>query len=241
MFYYIGIALQVYCVYHCYTHRNSYYWIFAILFLPVLGALLYLFMNVFQKRDLDKVQQGLSAVVNPSKRITDLEKKFKFAETFENQVALANAYADAKMFDKAIENYKAALKDVFENDTYALSKLLEAYYYAAEWENAIAIGEKIIETTKFKKSKASFLYALALEKRGAIEKAEELLQHFDAPYSNYQERLELAHFFIRNGKANASKELVHEMVSEAEKMSAVSYRQNAGVIRQVKELQKTNG
>tara|TARA_R110002051_G_scaffold76952_5_gene140388 strand:+ start:9330 stop:10055 length:726 start_codon:yes stop_codon:yes gene_type:complete len=240
MFYYLGVALQVYCVYHCYTNRNSYYWIFAILFLPVVGALLYLFMNVFNKKDIDKVQDGLTAVINPTKKITDLEKKFKFAETFENQVALADAYLEAKMYDKAIENYEASLKDLFKNDAYALSKLLEAYYFSSQWDKAITIGENSIENTKFKKSKASFLYALALEKNGNIEKAEEILLHFDAPYSNYQERLELANFFIRNGKAKAASELLDEMIIESERMSKVSFRQNASIIRKVKELKKAN-
>lgn len=240
MFYYLGVALQVYCVYHCYTNRNSYYWIFAILFLPVVGALLYLFMNVFNKRDIDKVQDGITAVINPTKKISDLEKRFKFAETFENQVALADAYLEAKMYDKAIENYEDSLKDMFKNDAYALSKLLEAYYFSSQWNKVIAIGESSIEGTKFKKSKASFLYALALEKIGNVEKAEELLLHFDAPYSNYQERLELANFFIRNGKTKASSDLLDEIILESERMSKVSFRQNASIIRRVKELKKTN-
>lgn len=240
MYYYLGIALQAFCVYHCITNRNSYYWIFAIIFLPVVGALLYLFMNVFNKRDIDKVQEGIVSVINPTKKITDLEKKFRFAETFENQIALADAYLEVGMYDMAIDNYKASLKDVFINDEYATSKLLEAYYFSSQWNKVMDIAEKIKSNSKFKKSKASFLYALALEQNGDIDKAEELLTHFDAPYSNYQERLELADFYLRNGKQKASSELIQEMITESEGMSKISLRQNAATLKKIKEFQKTN-
>lgn len=238
MLYYLGIALQAYCVYHCITNRNSYYWIFAIIFLPVLGALLYLVVNVFNKRDIDKVQNEIVSVINPTRKITNLEKKYKFSATFENQVALADAYLEAGMIDNAIENYKASLKDVFENDFYVQSKLLEAYYKSSEYDQAIIMADKIKENKSFRKSPASFLYALALEKKGDIEKAMEILSQFDAPYSNYSERYELAKFYIRNNKLNASNDLLEEMINESESMSKISYRQNAAVLKKIKELQK---
>jgi len=83
MYYYIIIALQAYCAYHCYTNRNEYYWYFVILFLPLIGCLAYLFINVIRSSDVEKVQDNLVSVIKPTKKINDLKKKFKFAETFE--------------------------------------------------------------------------------------------------------------------------------------------------------------
>lgn len=236
MYFYLIVALQGYCVYHCYTSRNQYYWIFAIIFLPVVGSLLYLFMNVIHKQDIDKVQEGLATVVNPSKRIADLEKRFKFATTFENQVTLADAYLDAEHYEKAIENYEASLRDVFKEDFYVLSKLQEAYYFSSQFDKAKEYAERIKDKPKFKKSRAAFLYALTLEKKGDVQKAEELLQSFDAPYARYQERLELAKFFIRNAKTSKARDLLNEMVIESEGMSKTSYRQNRMLIKKAKEL-----
>jgi len=236
MYYYLILALQVYCAYHCYVSRNNYYWFFAILFLPVLGSLLYLFMNVVQKRDVDKMQAGIVSVINPTKKITDLEKKFKFAETYENQVKLADAYLDARHYDKAVENYEASLKDVFQNDFHTISKLEEAYYFSSQFDKVIECAERIMTDQKFKKSKAAFLYALALEKQGDATTAEEYLQTFDAPYSRYKERIELAKFFIRNDKQDHASELLQEIVTESEGMSKPSYRQNRLLINKAKEL-----
>ena len=156
MHYYLILALQIYCGYHCYTNRNTYYWYFAIIFLPLIGCLVYLFVNVIQKGDVDKVQQGLTAVINPTKKIRDLEKRFNFAETFENQVALADAYLEAEQFEKAIQNYKAALKDVFKEDFYVISKLQEAYYFSSEFDVSKEYALQIKNHPKFEKSKSSF-------------------------------------------------------------------------------------
>ncbi|MDP5230485.1 MAG: hypothetical protein NWQ38_08840 [Cellulophaga sp.] len=240
MLYYLTIALQAYCVYHCFTNRNSYYWFFVIIFLPVVGSLLYIFMNIINKQGIEKVQNDITSVINPTKKITDLEKKFEFSNTFQNQVALADAYLEAKMFDKAILNYEESLKVVFVNDHYALTKLLEAYYYASQSDKALKIAERLKDDTKFKKTKASFLYALALEKEGNIDKAEEFLTNFDAPYSYYEERLALANFYIRNDHKTKAKTLLDELVLESERMTKESYRQNSGILKKIVALQKTN-
>nr|WP_165770004.1 hypothetical protein [Allomuricauda parva] len=207
----------------------------AIIFIPVIGSILYLFMNVFRKRDIEKVQESLATAINPSKKIKDLEKKFKFSSTFENQVALADAYLDEKMYAEAITNYEASLKDVFSNDFYVISKLVEAHYFSSDFENAISYAKKIDQNSSFRKSDASFLYGMALEKGGNIVKSEEILRTFDAPYSNFMERLELARFLIRNNKLEEGRTVYQEIVSESENMSKQSYRLNRDLIKKSKE------
>lgn len=236
MYFYLIIALQGYCVYHCYTNRNEYYWILAIIFLPVVGSLIYLFLNVVQKRDIDTIQKGVTSVINPTKKITDLQKRLKFAETFENRVALADAYLEVEQYQNAISVYEASLTDVFKEDFYVTSKLQEAYYFSSNFDMALKYAERIKDNLKFKKSRAAFLYALTLEKEGDVEQAEIYLKTFDAPYARYQERLELSKFFIRHSKTTAAKELLDEIVTESEGMSKPSYRQNRQLILKAKEL-----
>jgi len=236
MYFYLILALQAYCIYHCYTNRNEYYWILAIIFLPVIGSIIYWFINVIQKRDIDSLQKGVTSILNPTKKITDLEKKFKFAETFENQVALADAYLETENYEMAIANYDASLKDVFKDDFYVISKLQESHYFSTDFEKAMVYANRIKEHAKFEKSRAAFLYALTLEKLGNIEKAESLLKTFDAPYARYQERIELAKFFIRNAKIDEARELLNEIITESVGMSKPSYRQNKILINKAKEL-----
>ena len=162
--------------------------------------------------------------------------KLKFSETFKNQTALADAYLEAGLHDLAIENYEASLTGTFQNDFYMISKLQEAYYFSSRLEKAIVYAERIIDYPKFKQSRACFLYALALEKTGKLELAETYLAQFDAPYSRYIERLELAKFYIRNAKPDEAKEILKEIGKESKGMSKVSYQQYKIPINKAKEL-----
>ncbi|WP_350293898.1 hypothetical protein [uncultured Croceitalea sp.] len=192
-------------------------------------------MNVIQKRDIEKAQESIVTAINPSKRIKDLEKRLKFSETFENKVALADAYLDEKMFNEAIEHYQGSLKDVFKNDFYVLTKLQEAYYYTSKFKASIATAERIIDNPSFKKSRSSFLYGMALEKNGDLKKAEVFLRNFDAPYNYFMERLELARFLVRIYKIEDGKGVYQEMVNESENMSKQNLRNNRHLIKKAKE------
>jgi len=97
-------------------------------------------------------------------------------------------------------------------------------------------ASRIKNDSKFNKSKASFLYALAIEKEGNVVDAESILKTFDAPYARYQERLELAKFFIRNSKISEAKKLLEEIATESEGMSKTSFRQNRILIKKAKEM-----
>ncbi|WP_298480758.1 hypothetical protein [uncultured Maribacter sp.] len=197
-------------------------------------------MNVIRKNDVDKLQKDITAVINPTKKIKTLEKKLQFSDSFENKVALADAYLENKMYAEAITQYQAALTNMFKNDFYVISKLQECHYFSSDFATSLEYAQRIIDTPKFKKYRSFFLYGMALEKEGQVEKAEEVLKSYNAPYSKYQERLELAKFYIRNNKLSASKEVLQEIITESENMSKPSYKQNKAIIIKAKELFTTS-
>ncbi len=236
MYFYFIIALQGFCLYHCYQNKSEYYWFLAIIFLPLLGCLVYLFTKVFRKGNIDKVQDGIVTAINPSKRITDLEKQLQFSETFENQVQLANAYLEAQQYDKSIEQFTAALKGNFKSDFYGITKLGVAYFYNGDYGKAIDKLQEIEESPKFKKSEAQFMLGLALEKEGRWDEAETHLVTFDAPYSNYSERLTLAQFYDRIAKKEKAEEVLNELIGESERMSKQNRRLNRTIFAKAREM-----
>ena len=62
MYYYLIIALQVYCLYHLYNNRNAYYWWFIILFLGPIGCVIYLITQVYNKRDAEKITSEITHI-----------------------------------------------------------------------------------------------------------------------------------------------------------------------------------
>ncbi|WP_055442825.1 TRAFs-binding domain-containing protein [Lacinutrix himadriensis] len=237
--YYLIVALQAYCIYHLIKNRNEYYWIFLIIFLPFIGCVIYLITQVYNKRDAEKVTNELVTLINPTKKIKDLEKKLEFSETFQNKINLADAYLENKEYQKAISHYELALDSDYKNDFYVIKNLITAYYNLNDFNQVVHYSEKIKEHPEFKKSKAQFVYGLALEKSGRIEEAESQLRAIDNRYSNYEERFILAKFLIAINKTEEAKEILNEMYIESQHMTKRNGKKYRTTFRNVEKLLKS--
>lgn len=219
MYYYLIIALQGYCIYHAYKNRNPYYWFFLIFFVPLIGCIIYLITQVYNKRDAEKITNEITNIINPTKRIKDLEKRLEFSETYQNRVNLADAYLEIKDFNNAIKHYLEALEDDFENDLYVIKQLIEAYFNAEDYDNVILYANKIRKHPEFKKSRSQFLLGLALERIGNLDEAEANLKVIDIRYSFYSERLTFAKFLINRDKIEEAKAVLDEVFNESKHMT----------------------
>lgn len=236
MIYYLSIALQVFCIYHLYKNKRPYYWFFVILFLSVLGCVIYLITQVYNKRDAEKITNEFTHIINPTKKIKDLERQLQFSESYQNRVNLADAYLANKDYHNAIPYYLDALEDNFLNDLYVIKQLIEAYFNVEDFEKVMEYAEKIKDKSEFKKSRSQFLYGLALERLGKFEVAETNLRAIDIRYSFYDERLIFAKFLISRKKAVEAKEILGDIQTESGHMTKPNIRLYRATILEVEKL-----
>lgn len=239
MYYYFILALQFFCFYHAYTNRKDYFWYLVILMIPVIGAIIYIITQVINTPDGAKVKQELTTIINPTKKVRDLEKQLAFADTFQNRINLADAYFEIGDYTNALIHYKQPLQDNYRKDFYVVSQMIMANHQLQNHAEVVRLSEEVKGHYDFQKSKTQFLYGLALEKLGRIAEAEVNLQPIDQRYSNYEERLRLAEFFHKNGKTPQAKELLDEIITEAEHMTKPNrrtYRQVITNVRKFKEV-----
>ena len=236
MHYYLIIALQAFCGYHVYKNHKPYYWFFLIFFIPVIGSLIYIITQVYNKNDADKIQSELTSIINPSKKIKDLEKKIEFSDTYANRIELADAYVQNMDMPNAIVNYKKTLEDIDQNDLYARQQLVLCYFQLKDYVGVVEHSEMIKDKSEFKGSKQQFCYGLALKDLGKLENAEKELKQIDRPYSNYQERLELAKFYIENNRGEEGKTLLQEISQESQHMTKPNRRIYRNTIAEVERL-----
>ena len=204
-------------MYHAYKNKRNYYWYFILFFVPLIGAIIYLLTQVFNRKDIAVIAQEITTVINPTKKIKDLEKELDFSNTFQNKINLANAHLENKDYQNAIILYEKALESNFKNDPHTLNKLINCYHKTNNFDKVIEYANKINLDKNFKES--IYFYGLALEQKEKFKDAEIQLRKIDTRYSNYPERLEFSKFLIRRNKKEDAKEILTEIISEIESMT----------------------
>lgn len=234
LLYYLTIALQVYCMYHAYKNSSNYYWYFIIFFIPFLGCIVYLFTHVFNKRDVANITEEITTIINPTKKIKDLEKELEFSNTFQNKINLADAYVENNDYNNAIIYYKKALEGNFKEDPHTLNKLIQCYFKTNNFDQVILNAEKIDLEKEFKES--IYFYGLALEQKNLLEKAETQLKKIGIRYSNYPERIALCEFLIRRNKKPEAKEILLEISSEIKSMTKVNAKKYRYILHKAEKI-----
>lgn len=240
MAYYLIIALQVYCMYHLIKNERNYYWIFLIIFLPVVGCIVYLITQVYNKRDVEKIHEELTTIINPTKKIKKLEQTLEFSETFQNRINLADAYYENKDFTNAIIHYEIVLEKNYQDDPFILIQLVKCYYFLEDYDKVVDYGKKVKDKSDFKGTRAEFFFGLALDKIGQTETARLHLQSIDQRYSNYEERLILAKLFLKKNKRDAAIDLLNEIYTESQHMTSANRKKYRATIKEVELLLKSN-
>ncbi|RCW91650.1 hypothetical protein [Winogradskyella arenosi] len=239
MYYFLIIALQVYCFYHAHKNRKPFYWYFVVFFIPAFGSLIYILTQVNGRNPQGQIKEEPTTVINPVKRIKTLEAQLKFIDTYANRIDLADAYYANGDYNSAIMHYEKTLEDTVQDESYARKKLILCYFQIGEFQKVLAEAEFLKTKTDFKGSKQQFCYGLALSELGKPEAAEAELKTIDRPFSNYAERLELAKFYISQQKLDEAKTLLQDMASESKSLTKPNRKLYGSTIAEVERLLAT--
>ncbi len=238
MYFYLIIALQSYCIYHAYKNRKSYYWYFLVFFIPVLGSLIYIITQVYNRNDAEKIQGEITSIINPTGKIKDLEKKIEFSDSYTNRIELADAYVQNMDMPNAILSYKKTLDDTVQDAMYSQQQLVLCYFQLKDYLGVLEHAEVIKDKSEFKGSKQQFCYGLALKELDKLEEAEVQLKQIDRPYSNYAERVELAKLYLETNRRTEGEDLLNEIYSESQNFTKTNKSLYRATIAEVEKLLK---
>lgn len=238
-YYYFSIVLQAICAFHCVKKGNQQKWIWMIVFLPVIGCVIYLFSEVFTKKDIQQVQSNVGSVFNPSGKIKSLQENLRFADTFNNRILLADAYIDAAQYEKAISLYEESLNGNFADNEHANMQLIIAYYHTKRYSDIVTIGKKIYPLAQFKLSRAHMYYAIALGYTGQGQSAEKEFNLMKGRFSNYECRYYFGQFLLQSDRYEDAYVIFRGMVNETAHLTSKEKRNNRAWFDKAKDSMKT--
>ncbi|MCC6370669.1 MAG: PLDc N-terminal domain-containing protein [Bacteroidia bacterium] len=234
-YYYLVIILQAICVFHSIRKGNQSKWIWIIVFLPFVGSLAYIFTEIVKRQHVTSIQSTVVNMVNPTGRISDLEKQFKYSNTFVNRCALADAYLQNGENERAIELYEPGLTGVFQNNEHVIKQLMVAYYNLGRYQDVVNLAPKVSSTMNFSKTRNNLLYAFALEKTGKTDLVEKEYKNMNHRFSNYEARYNYGCFLLRQNRKEDAGLVFYDVVEEGQQMNRREKGENGIWIDKSKE------
>lgn len=238
-FYPLILILQGYCIYHAYQNQKEYYWYLIILFLPIFGSLLYLYINFGAQVNLDHVSEKIKGVVDENYEVEKLINESNYSDTITNRIKLADAYASKEQYLPAISLYESCLKGFNADDIKTKEKLMVAKYFIEDYKGVQKLGDSLNEVLSFKNSESRIVYAWSLAFLENKEKAEEVFKAMDIQFSNYVHRYEYAKFLIEQDRSIEARELLIGLEDEISYMEPAEQRRKKSIRKEINNLIRT--
>ena len=126
------LLLQIVCLIHAGRTGRPYYWFMIILFVPGLGILAYLAVEVIpallRGRAATRFSRTVAAGVDPTRQYRKLARALETVPSVANFRGLADECVRLGRYDEAIELYKSALTGMHETEPGAMVGLATAEF-----------------------------------------------------------------------------------------------------------------
>ena len=177
-YYPLLIAAQVLCIIHAYkTGRRN--WIYLLIFLPGIGVLIYLFMEILPDIRRGEFVPTLQRWITPHYRIRAWEQRIRVSDTVFNRLNLAKAYEERDLPAKAIPLVMSCLEDdLYARDPDIMLQLARLLFEDGKYAESLAQFSKAwpLQPPGLRKMEDELIYSRALEASGALPQAEEAYQ-----------------------------------------------------------------
>lgn len=218
----IPYAVQVLLIIHVIKTGRQTFWIFLILFVPYIGGVVYVIVELLP--DLLHGRTGrtagrvLSRAINPGGDLRQLEEQLKIQNTVSNKLSLAAAYAQAERYADSIALYRECLSGPYANDPTILFPLAQALYFSNQAAEARQILDALKKAKVFDRLEEQLLDVLVREASG-----ETVLPELALLYERNQ-NFEAGYYYVRSLVRSGDREKAASVVA-AMKETARHFRQ----------------
>jgi hypothetical protein len=175
-------AIDVILIVHAAKTGRFWPWAYVILFLPGIGSLAYVLVELAPEWmgsvQGQKARRHVVKTLNPGKRYRDLTDQLALTDTIANRAALAEECLTLGKFDEALTHYEEILsRPMGEEPVFAIGKA-RAQFGLQHFADVVATLDDVRSRwPDYQSADAHLLYARALEANG---RSEEALEEYDA-------------------------------------------------------------
>jgi hypothetical protein len=181
------IILLIVCVVHAVRTGRIFPWIYLIIFLPLIGSLIYLGLVVvpelFAGRRARRLGAKVRELADPHRGLREAHREVGLVGSVDAKRALAEQYMERGKYEDARAMYADTLQGQFQDDTALLYGLARAEFACGNGAGTQASLDALFKADpNYSSADAHLLYARALELQGkddqALEEYQRLVRYF---------------------------------------------------------------
>ncbi len=205
-------------------------WIILIVFLPLLGTLIYaaveLLPSLNQSITARRTLRRFRNVVDPGRSLRRETLEFESNPTVETASRLAEELTQAGRYDEAIRVCTEARQGLFEDDPKLLLALANAQFAAGDYERTVETLDYLREKNpSFRSPDGHLIYARALEQKGDTRRALEEYERVASYYPGAEARARYALLLKRTGDAARADGIFTQLLADA-RLAPRHFRRN---------------
>ncbi len=214
----LSVIVQIFFAVHA-ARTGRYWWIFIILVFPFAGVLVYLFAEYLPDMQGNvscrKVGAKIQKVVNPGKKIRELEKQLEITDSLKNRENLAEAYFGVGRYQDAVDLLERSLQGVHSNDPHLLEGLCYSYFSMGNYEKAKHCIARLAEAENGQlPEQVSLLKARTLEELKDYDGAVEEYDKLSKSYQGEEARCRHALLLKQLGRKEEARKLFEKINTE---------------------------
>lgn len=222
--------IQLALIIHVFKTGRSRYWILILIFMPLIGGLAYLLIELLPEftgsisgqRALRNVKQSL----NPGADLRQHEAAWLQSPNVDNGRRYAEALLNAGDMDKAEDIINKGLKGLFANEPTLLLLKARLQFEEERSNEAVQTLELLQQhNPDFRSAEGHLLYARALEAQDQLDAAIREYSAVSGYFPGVEARYRLAHCLERAGKTAASRAEFESILNDA-KLAPAHFRKS---------------
>jgi hypothetical protein len=216
----LSLAIQVALVVHCVRTGRNTFWIWILIFAPLVGTIAYVLVEIapelFGSRTAGRAVRGVRRALDPGQELRNREAAVQRT----GDVASRQRYAEELLRHgesrKAMDVYRQAMTGLYAHDPNLMLGLAQAQFAAGLATDARSTLDALIERNpQFKSPDGHLLYARALEAEGNLPKAVEEYAAVAAYYAGAEARLRHGQLLSKLGRKEEARPVLEGLLEHA--------------------------
>jgi len=221
----VVLLIQFCFAYHALKTGRPYWWIFVIMAFPVMGCVIYYFIEVFpgsrEQRKANKAARAIARALEPDADLRKRAEELEICGSLDNKLAFAAECMNHGLPAEAVRLYASCLTGAYANDATILLGLAKAAIEAGDWgaaQGALARLKSV--APKARALEVRLLEARLLEGRGETDAALALYRELVPAFVGLEARYRYGRLLMRQGKHDAALEMFNDILKQAKRFAS---------------------